>query len=274
MAAGRISKQPWAEVKAYWAIVARDASYKFNLLERSTWDEFLYMMTNGRFKTYLRYLDPSHTGKDEEDLSIEPQNRAAAIREPYNTSIFHGHSGAKIMEIDGDSNLLIPPISVALPRKERVWTGILFLAQKEGQFVDNAVQVAVKNHPLSLPAPFDAQRLDPRRFAVESIEPDKSCKFLVEICQEDPPADEDDLKFFTKMQDRGLDLERGDDAKWDGAPAAHLDLEKYYPASDSDDNGDNGGNNASMDILAGLDTGHDNDQTDGKTGGGKERDSG
>lgn len=79
--------------------------------------------------------------------------------------------------------------------------------------MDNAIQVAVKNHPLSLPAPFDAQRLDPRRFAVESIEPDEACKFLVEICQEDPPADEDDLKFFTKMQDRGLDLERGDDDK-------------------------------------------------------------
>ncbi|KAI5374849.1 hypothetical protein J4E82_006345 [Alternaria postmessia] len=257
-AAGRISKQLWAEVQAYWAIVARGAAHKFNLLERSTWDEYVYMMTNGRFKTYLRYLDPSHTGKDEEDLSIEPQNRAAAIREAYNTSIFHGHSGAKIMEIDGDSNLPIPPISVAFSRIERVWIGIVFLAQKEGQFVDNAIQVAVKNHPLSLPAPFDAQRLDPRRFAVESIEPDEACKFLVEICQEDPPADEDDLKFFTKMQDRGLDLERGDDDK----------------SSDSDDNGDNGGNNASVDILAGLDTGHDNAQTDGKTGGGKERDSG
>ncbi|CAN9145192.1 unnamed protein product [Alternaria alternata] len=206
-------------------------------------------------KTYLRYLDPSHTGKDEEDLSIEPQNRAAAIREAYNTSIFHGHSGAKIMEIDGDSNLPIPPISVAFSRIERVWIGIVFLAQKEGQFVDNAIQVAVENHPLSLPAPFDAQ--EPR-----------SSSFC------DPPADEDDLKIFTKMQDRGLDLERGDDDKWDGAPAAHLDLEKYYPASDSDDNGDNGGNNASMDILAGLDTGHDNTQTDGKTGGGKEEDSG
>jgi hypothetical protein len=49
-AAGRISKQLWAKVQAYWAIVARGAAHKFNLLERSTWDEYVYMMTNGRFK--------------------------------------------------------------------------------------------------------------------------------------------------------------------------------------------------------------------------------
>ncbi|CAN9290235.1 unnamed protein product [Alternaria alternata] len=65
----------------------------------------------------------------------------------------------------------------------------------------------------------------------------------------------------------------------DDAPGCYYGLRDVLDDSvtnptDSDDNGDNGGNNASMDILAGLDTGHDNAQTDGKTGGGKERDSG
>ena len=49
----------------------------------------------------------------------------------------------------------------------------------------------------------------------------------------------------------------------DVARVARPEGDVWLLKPDKDDDGDNGGNNASVDILAGLDTGHDNAQTGG-----------